>query len=167
MGTIGKYGVVLGLLVVAWTFVMGFTGWYRDPVLLNLFFMVVLFEIAVLYFALQKTAAEGRTYGKQVVAGILVAVVAAPIIFLGSILFTSVVFPSYFEEVRGAQETMLRESGMPEEMIRQRLDATAVTQTSVFNAALGAFMTILTAAVASAVIALFVRARPAEPPRAA
>lgn len=33
------HGVVLGLLVAAWTLVMGVTGWYRDPVLQAAFFL--------------------------------------------------------------------------------------------------------------------------------
>ncbi|MBP1648220.1 MAG: hypothetical protein H6Q30_1665, partial [Bacteroidetes bacterium] len=26
-----KAGIVLGILVVVWTFFMGITGWYKDP----------------------------------------------------------------------------------------------------------------------------------------
>ena len=60
---------MLGLLVVAWTFVMGFTGWYKDPTLLNLSRVVIPIQICALVWELRKTAAGGRAYGGQVAAG--------------------------------------------------------------------------------------------------
>jgi hypothetical protein len=33
MNPILSTGLLIGLLCGAWTFVMGFTGWYKDPVL--------------------------------------------------------------------------------------------------------------------------------------
>ena len=41
MKTVVLPGVLLGALVAAWTFVMGFTGWYRHPTLQALFFLVI------------------------------------------------------------------------------------------------------------------------------
>ena len=53
-----RAGVLLGVLCVFWTFVMGFTGWYKDPVMLNLFFLVILLEVGIVIWALRKTARE-------------------------------------------------------------------------------------------------------------
>ena len=35
-----KAGLALGFLVFLWTLFMGITGWYKDPVLLNMFYVV-------------------------------------------------------------------------------------------------------------------------------
>jgi hypothetical protein len=37
MNSTVKAGIVLGILVSAWTYLTGITGWYKDPVLYNLF----------------------------------------------------------------------------------------------------------------------------------
>jgi hypothetical protein len=41
MKTTMNEGIALGVLVAIWTFLMGFTGWYKDPVLFNLFWFVI------------------------------------------------------------------------------------------------------------------------------
>ena len=46
--TVFRAGLLLGILVVLWTFVMGFTGWYRHPSLLFLFWLVIPLQVAVL-----------------------------------------------------------------------------------------------------------------------
>ena len=149
-------GVVLGLLCVAWTFVMGFTGWYKDPALLNLFFLVILFEIGVLIWGLRQTAAEKNYFG-QVLAGLAIAGIASIFIFFGSMLFTSVVFPGYFEEIRTLQAEQLKGGGMAEEQVRATVDAMRPLQTPLINALSGVVGTMVTGLVASLVIAAFVR----------
>ena len=153
-----KTGAWIGALCVAWTFVMGFTGWYKDPALLNLFFLVILVEIVLLVLGLRKTAA-GQGYGKQVLTGTLMAVVAAVIIFCGSLVFTSFAFPSYFEDLRAAQEQMLRAAGKTQAEIDAAVQAAAAGQTPLANALAGAIGTIGTGLLASLVIAIFHRRR--------
>ena len=157
MNTILKTGVVLGLLCMAWTYVVGFAGWYKDPVLQALFWVVVIIEIAVLIWGLRQTAAQGRAYGAQVGAGTLMSVVGAVIIFIGSYLFTSVVFPGYFEEVRAMGEQTLRAQGLSEAQITAELGKSAAVQTHVMSALMGAIFTVLTGVLASLVIAAFAR----------
>ena len=160
-----KAGIVLGLLVVVWTFVMGVTGWYKDPSLLNLFYIVVLIEIAVLFWGLRLTAKEGKGYGAQLGAGTLMSVYGAVIIFFGSLLFTTVVYPHYFEELRVMGEEVLRARGVPEDQIKAQLDLAASMQTPFMQALIGAVMTVVTGFVASLVLAAFLRAKgtPPEP----
>jgi hypothetical protein len=155
-------GLVLGALVALWTFVMGLTGWYKDPALLNLFWMVILIEIAVLIWGLRETARQGRGYGRQVLAGTAVAAVSMPLVFAGSLLFTTVVFPRYFEEVRQVHEQMLRAQGLPADEVARQVAEVAKTQTSFISALSGAIGTLFTGVVASAVIAVWVRAKPAK-----
>lgn len=78
-----------------WQSVIGLTGGYIHPVLLNLFWVVVLIQVGVMVWGLRQTAAEGRTYGGQVGAGTLMSVFGGVIIFCGSLLFTTVLFPHY------------------------------------------------------------------------
>src|SRR5688572_2710834 len=89
-------GLLIGVLCGVWTFVMGFTGWYKDPAMASAFFAVVLIEIGGLIWGLKKTAAQGRTYSGQVVAGTLMSIVAGVVIVGSSLLFTTVFFPDYF-----------------------------------------------------------------------
>ena len=84
--------VLLGLLVAAWIFVQGFTGWYKDPQLRNLFFLVVVIEIGVLVAALRAT--KGASYGRQVGRGVLIAALGGLIIFSASLVFSTIAFPS-------------------------------------------------------------------------
>ena len=153
-----RTGLWIGALCVAWTFVMGFTGWYKDPALVNAFFLVILVEVALLVVGLRKTAAT-QGYGRQVLTGTLMAVVAAAIIFCGSLLFTTVAFPSYFQDVRAAQEEMLRAAGKTPAEIEAAVQAASAGQTPLANALAGVVGTVVTGLVASLVIAAFFRKR--------
>jgi len=157
MSTIVKAGIVLGLLCTVWTYVVGFMGWYKDPVLQALFWVVILIQIAVLIWGLRQTAAQGRAYGAQVGAGTLMSLVGAVIIFIGSYVFTTVVFPEFFAEIRAAGEQEFRSQGLSDAEITTRLDALASLQTPFVNALSGAVGTVVTGALASLVIAAFAR----------
>jgi len=114
--TVVKWGLILGVLVVLWQFVMGFTGWYADPVLANAFLLVVLIDIVVVVLALRETRAR-QGYGKQVLTGLLVGVVGSVLVLGGSLLFTTVAFPDYFETMASMQETVLAQQGLPPETV--------------------------------------------------
>jgi len=156
MDTTVKGGILIGVLCGAWTFVMGFTGWYRDPDMLTAFYVVILIQIGVLVWALRQTATE-KTYGAQVGAGILMSVIGGVIIIGSSLLFTTVAFPRYFEELRVAQTQMLINSGNTEAEAAAQMEMAAQFQTPWYQAIFGFFGTLLTGAVASLVIAIFAR----------
>ena len=151
-----RAGVLLGVLCVCWTFVMGFTGWYKDPVMLNLFFLVIPLEIGIVIWALRKTAA-GATWGRQVVNGLVLSLVASVIIFVGSLLFTTVVFPSYFADIQAAQTEMLKSAGMSADQIKSQVAAAAAMQTPFMNAISGVIGTVVTGAVIAAIAGAFLR----------
>lgn len=166
MNSIIKAGLVLAVLVEIWTYFIGITGWYKDPVLQSAFWVVILIEIGVLVWGLRMTAREGRGYGAQVGAGTLMSIVGAVLIFVGSYVFTEVAFPNYFAEINEVYRKMLAEQGLSQEQIDAQLAAMATTQNSFASAALGAVMTVVTGVLASLVIAAFIRhkgeaARPA------
>lgn len=151
-----KTGVLIGVACVVWTFVMGFTGWYKHPALLNLFWVVVAIEVGLLVWGLRQTSAV-NTYWPQVGAGTLASVVAAIFIFCGSLLFTSLVFPQYFEELRAIQAEMLKAKGQTADQITAMQAMAAPFQTPLMNALTGVVGTIVTGFVASLVIAAFCR----------
>jgi hypothetical protein len=151
-----KSGIWLGVLCVLWTLVMGVTGWYKHPVLLNLFWVVVLIEIGVLIWGLRQTAATTPYLG-QVGNGTLIAVIGAAIIFCGSLLFTTVLYPHYFEELRAIQTAMMHNDGRTDAEIQAALEMGRIFQTPVVNALMGVVGTIVTGLLASLVIAAFTR----------
>jgi hypothetical protein len=161
MNTIVKAGVALGVLVEIWTYLMGFTGWYRDPRLMNLFWVVIAIQIAVLMWALKRTAAEGRGYGGQVGAGTLISLIGGVFVIVGSLVFTIVVFPNYFQDLATIQEQMLRTAGKSDAEIKAVMDMNAKASTPPMQAFFGFLGTMVTGVVVSAIIGAFVRARKA------
>ena len=151
-----RAGVLLGVLCVFWTFVMGFTGWYKHPVMLNLFFLVILLEVGIVIWALRKTAASA-TWGGQVVNGLVLSLVASVIIFAGSLFFTTVAFPDYFTELQSAQAQMLKTQGLSEADIKMQMAAAAALQTPFMNALTGVIGTVVTGVVVAAIAGAFLR----------
>jgi len=95
MNPILSAGVLIGILCSAWTFVLGFTGLYKSPSANVVFISVAMaIEIVVLTWGLRRTAAEGRAYVGQILAGTMMAIVGGVIIIASSLFFTTVVFPA-------------------------------------------------------------------------
>ena len=163
MNPIPAAGLLIGVLCGLWTFVMGFTGWYKDPAMVNAFFMVIVIEIAGLIWGLRRTVAQGRTYSGQVVAGTLMAIIAGLVIICASLLFTTVAFPDYFNELNAAQRDWMRQQGKTDAEITAAIDAAASMQKPIINALFGFMGTFVTGVVASAIIAVWVRAKGPRP----
>ncbi len=159
MPAILSAGLLIGVLCGLWTFVMGFTGWYKDPTMLNLFFLVIPIEIGGLIWGLRKTAAEGRTYGGQIVAGTQMSVIAGVIIIACSLLFTIVVFPNYFTELQDAYRQVLRQQGKSDAEIARAISQATAGATPMGQAIQGFVGTFITGILSSAVIGIWVRAR--------
>jgi hypothetical protein len=85
------------------------------------------------------------------------SVVAAAIIFCGSMLFTTVAFPDYFQDLRDAHAEMLRAAGRSAAEIEAEVAQASAGQTPLANALAGVAGTIGTGLLASLVIALFHR----------
>jgi hypothetical protein len=165
MSTPVRAGILLGALVVVWTLVMGYSGMYKDPNLANLFFVVIAIQFGVLFWALKKTAAEGRGYGGQLVGGLVISLVAAVIIFIGSYLFTTVLFPNYFADIRAIGEQQLAAQGKTPEEIEAASGAMAPMQTPLMNAMAGVVGTVVTGLVFSLILGLFLRHKGPAAPR--
>jgi hypothetical protein len=163
MNPILAAGLLIGTLCGAWTFVMGFTGWYKDPMMAAYAFLpvVMLIEISGLLWGLRRTARQGRTYSGQVVAGTLISIIAGIVIIVASLLFTTVAFPDYFNDLNVASRDIMVKQGKTEAEIADVLNAAAPMQTPVANAFAGFLGTFVTGVVVSAVVAIWIRARPA------
>ncbi len=164
MQSIVKAGIVLGLAAEVWTFIVLSLGWHADPMMLMLFYLVIFIQTGVLFWGLRMTAAQGRTYGGQVVAGLLISGIGAVIIFVGSFILTSYVFPDYFVELEQGLRTMLQTQGLPEADIQAQIDAMAGSNTPVMNALNGVIGTVITGLILSLIIGSFVKAKPDETP---
>ena len=162
MNPIVSAGLLIGVLCGIWTFVMGVTGWYKDPTMLNMFFVVIVIEIAGLIWGLRKTAAQGRTYSGQVVAGTMMSIVAGLVIIGSSLLFTTVAFPNYFEEVNAASREMMLKAGQTDAEIEAAMQSAAGMQTPLKQALSGFIGTFVTGVIASAIIGVWIRARRTE-----
>jgi hypothetical protein len=154
-----RAGLLLGVLVVCWTFVMGFTGWYKQPQLVGLFFLVVPLEIGVVAWALAQTRVHA-SYGQQVMNGLVLSLVASVIIFTGSLLFTAVAFPTYFADIQAVQVQQLRAQGVGEAQIANQLAVDAAMQTPLMNALTGVIGTVVTGVLVAAIAAAFLRKKP-------
>jgi hypothetical protein len=158
MNPILTSGLLIGVLCGIWTFVMGATGWYKDPVLHRAFFLVLIIEVAGLIWGLRRTAAEGRGYGSQVVAGATIATVAGLVVIGSSLLFTTVFFPDYFDQLEAANRAILEQRGLePQEIARQLADMRAVN-TPMNQASLGFSATLIFGILISAIAAIWIRA---------
>ncbi|HET9250844.1 MAG TPA: DUF4199 domain-containing protein [Candidatus Eisenbacteria bacterium] len=161
MGTIVKYGLILAAGVIAWMFLMGFTGWYKDPVLVNLFFLVIPFQVFLVVQALRETARQGAGYGAQIGAGVAISSIAAIFIFGASILYTTVAFPTYFSDIHAMQEQAMRRAGISEKQIAEVLEAAKRSYTPLSQAIQGFFGTVITGLVTALTAGRWIRHRPA------
>ncbi len=160
-----RAGLWLGSLVVLWTFVMGFTGWYRHPSLLFLFWLVIPLQVLVLILLLKRTAVDSG-YLRQVQHGMGASIIASVIIFAGSLLFTLVVFPSYFRELEALGRLRMAQQGLSAEQIEAIVKAQAPMQTPLGSAFAGALGTWITGLFTALVGAAFYRQRQATAPAA-
>lgn len=151
-----RSALLLGAAVVAWTFVMGFTGWYKHPTLLFLFWLVIPLQILILVGTL-RGAAPQHGYGRQVWLGTGVSLLASVIIYGGSLFFTTVVFPDYFRELEALGRQMMAQRGLSPDQIEAAVKAQAPMQTPRASAMAGAIGTVVTGLFTSVLAAAWYR----------
>lgn len=159
MNPILAAGLAIGLFCGLWTFVMGFSGWYKDPVMMNAFFAVIVIEVFGLIWGLRQTARQGRGWASQVVAGALMSVIAGIVIIGSSLLFTTVFFPDYFKEVEEMGRTVMQQQGRSEAEIAQAVERSRGMASPLAQALAGFTGTLITGVIASAALAVVIRAR--------
>lgn len=149
-------GLLLGMLVSVWTFVMGLTGWYHHPSLLLLFWVVIPVQVAVLLWSLRKTSSQAG-YGRQVLNGLSISVIASMIIFGASLCFTTLAFPHYFQDMEALGRLKMAEAGLGPERIEEVIRLQAPWQKPLPTAFSGVLGTWVTGLVTSLVAAVWLR----------
>jgi hypothetical protein len=164
MKTIIRGGILLGILVTIWTYIFGLTGMHRNMGTALLFPLVAtVIELAVLVWALKRTAAEGRGWLGQVSAGTLLSFVAGCVIFASSYFYVTTIHPTYMSEVAQAGEAIMRSQGMDEAVIRQKTAEQAVMATPMGQAVMGFVGCVVTGFILSAILGFFIRSRTPRP----
>ncbi|HEU4724769.1 MAG TPA: DUF4199 domain-containing protein [Candidatus Eisenbacteria bacterium] len=156
MGGMIKAGVILGVLVEIWTAVVIGAGWHKDPAMLMMFFLVIPLQITVIVMALKGTAAESP-YMRQLVNGLVLSGVAGAVVFVGSYLLTTVVFPHYFDEIRVAGAELLAKAGKNPAEVAAEMKKNESMYDPIQNSLTGFIGTEITGLVVSAVAAIFLR----------
>ena len=151
-----RAGLILGLCVAAWTFIMGFTGWYKHPGLLYLFWLVIPMQIGILLWTLRDLAPTNG-YGRQVWNGVSISLLGSMIIYAASILFTTVVFPHYFQDLEALGRQVMARQGLSPAQIEAAVRAQAPMQTPRASAMAGVIGTVVTGFVTSLVAAVWLR----------
>jgi len=152
MKSILKAGLAIGILCGLWQIMMASTRWIVNPSLMNLFYLVILIQIAVLIWGLKQSSTE-NSYGRQVLAGTAMSALAGVFLFAFSLLLTTVLFPDLINEMKSVRSQMLKQAGRSEAEISAALSL----QTPMIQAIMGLIGTVVTGILASLVIAIFVR----------
>ena len=151
-------GISLGVLAELLGLVMGVTGIHARVPIGPMAFIVgaIALNIAAVVWGLKQTAPE-RGYGGQLIAGLLIGVIASTVIFPGSILLTTVILPDYSQEIVTAWEEFLPTVGMDEAQIAAQMEQIRQGQTPVSQALSGVFGTLGTSLVVSLIAGAFLR----------
>jgi hypothetical protein len=153
-----RYGLLLGFTVAAWTFVMGFTGWYLQPEHQYRLLLVIPLQLGVLGWALHRLA-PAAGYGRQVWNGVSISVLGSMVIYAASVFLTTTAFPHYFQDMEAlARRTMVRQ-GLTPPQIEAKVREQAPLQTPRANALAAAIGTVVLGFAASAALAAGFRKR--------
>ena len=153
-------GVILAVLVLVWILIHGFTGWYKDPGMSWTFWMVIPFQIILLVWMLKNTAKQGFGYGKQVMAGLVMSLVAGAIIFVGSYVIQTMVFPTYAQDVKTMTEQVFTAKGWAPEKVQAELAKVTPMLSPLMSACRGFIGTVVTGFVVALIAGVLIRQRP-------
>lgn len=154
-----RSGLVLGVLVALWTLVMGYTGLYRDPRLSLLFVPGAIgLQLAVMVWSLAQRRREDP-FLRQVLHGMVLSSVASVLIFLNSLLFTTVLFPGYFQDIQEMGRQVLAAQGRTSAEIEASLASYRAMATPFRNAFAGVMGTLATGMVLSLGLGVALRRR--------
>jgi len=153
-----RAGIVFGAVVVVWQLIFGFAGMYKSAALGWVFPVIAIAITAgVLFWALKQTAAEGKRYWGLVGTGMVIALIACVLIILGSLLYTSVLFPDYAELGLARAAEQIEASGLPQEQQEAQMKFAEWLASPVPQAISGAVMTLITSFVVSLIVAAIVK----------
>ncbi len=111
-----RAGLVLGLTVTGWAALGILMGWHKDLSLGFFWWLVIPLEIGILIWALRSLAPTSG-YARQILNAICISLIAAIVIFPGSLFLTTLAFPSYLHDVDVANDQMMKKRGLSETQI--------------------------------------------------
>ena len=156
MNTPAKYGLALGVIVAAMGFALAISGLHTSATTPIAFVIAaIVINVVIVILAIRRTA-RSSYWIQQVGNGLVLGLVGAVIIFLGSWLMTAVFFPDYYTEFAEAARARAVAGGLsPEEIDAAVAMATGTPVGSAFSGALG---TVITSVVVAAIAGFFYRA---------
>ena len=152
-----KYGLVLGVIVAAFGFVLGMSGLHTHPMApMGFVIVAIIINVVIVVLAVRRLASIS-TWIQQVGNGLVLGFVGALVVFLGSWLMTAIVLPDYYAEFAEAARVRAVADGLAAEDIEAAV--TMATGTSVGSAFQGALGTMITSVVVAGLAGLFNRIR--------
>jgi hypothetical protein len=157
MSAVVKGSVGLAVAVALVSILIAATGLHQNPIVGGLLSIVlfVLLNICVVVWVLKQTREENG-YGKQLLNGLLVGVIAGVLVFGAALVMLTVIFPDYIDESRDATIAMLESTGLPEEQLSAQIER-AEAKTARSEATSGMIGTFITSVVVAAIAAVFLR----------
>ena len=157
MNSAVKAGVILAVLVTVVSAIIMGTGLHQNFLVAGLLSILVyiVINIVLVYMTLNKSAAENG-YGAQLMSSGILGLVGGVLIFVGSWVLLSLVFPDALAEMRDSAIAFMESSNVPEatvELQMAKLDAA----TPVSQSLPGLIFTFVTSVIVGAIVAIFKR----------
>ena len=151
-----KYGLVLGVIVAAMGFALGTLGLHTSEMApMGFVIAAIIINVVIVVLAVRRLALTS-SWLQQVGNGLVLGLVGAVIIFLGSWAMTALVFPDYYMEFAEAARARAVAGGLsPEEIEAVVAMNTGTPVGSAFSGALG---TVITSVVVAGIAGIFNRA---------
>ena len=133
--------------------VFGLAGWHRTYEMAFVFLALAIAINAVTVVLCLRERASSEGWPGQVKNGLVVGLVGSVIIFVSSLLVTTVVFPDYFTEMAEGYREAYVNMGLSEDEVAELAAATAAASPvrSAFEGVVGTMMTsLVVAAIAGA-----------------
>ena len=151
-----KYGLVLGVIVAAMGFALATLGLHTNEMAPGGFVIAAIIINVVIVVLAVRRLAPVSSWPQQVGNGLVLGLVGAAIIFLGSWVMTAVVFPEYYAEFAEAARARAVAAGLsPEEIEAAEAIASGTPAGSAFSGALG---TVITSVLVAGIAGFFSRA---------
>ena len=156
MNAVLKWSVILVAVVTLLNLIIIGAGLHTSVFGQILFIVLATgFNIVAVFMLLRETRAD-NPYGKQLINGILLGLVAGVLIFATSFLVLSVLFPDSIQEMIDGSVAFLESAPIAEET-RQAQIAAAQGATATAQALSGLMGTFATSLVVAAIVGIFLR----------
>ena len=157
MSAVIKAGIALAVLVEIFSVVLILAGLHESaPMVAGIVFILVaiVLNVGCVFWGLKQTADNG--YGKQLLNGLLIGLVAGVLIFAFSMLNLSVLFPDYLDQSKTATIEWLESMNIPQPQLEAQV-AQIEGQSAMRQAVSGLIGTVITSLIVGAIISIFVR----------